>query len=43
MLLAGDIGGTNARLGFCELEGERGQPVVIKTYASREYESLQLI
>ena len=40
MILAGDIGGTNARLGFFDLEGERVRPVVIKTYPSKEHDSL---
>lgn len=40
MILAGDIGGTNARLGFFELEHQRISPVVIKTYPSKEYDSL---
>jgi glucokinase len=40
MILAGDIGGTNARLGVFELEGKRIRPVVIKSYSSKEYDSL---
>ena len=40
MILAGDIGGTNARLGFFDLKGERVRPMVIKTYPSKEHDSL---
>ena len=40
MILAGDIGGTNTRLGLFEDEGERIRPVVIKTYPSKEHDSL---
>lgn len=40
MILAGDIGGTNARLGIFELLRGRIQPVVTKTYRSKEHESL---
>ena len=40
MILAGDIGGTNARLGFFELVGDRIMPAVTKTYPSKEYDSL---
>lgn len=40
-ILAGDIGGTNTRLGFFEWKSNRVQPVVIQTYPSKEYESLE--
>jgi glucokinase len=43
MFLAGDIGGTNTRLGFFELERERVKPVVVKTYPSKEHPSLDEI
>lgn len=40
MILAGDIGGTWARLAFFELHGEHLVMVVEKTYPSRDYDSL---
>src|SRR5450432_2236838 len=40
MILAGDIGGTNARLAAFETEGNRLQCVVEKIYASREHNGL---
>ena len=40
MILAGDIGGTNARLAAFETEGNRLQCVVEKVYASREHSGL---
>ncbi len=43
MILAGDIGGTNARLGFYDLKGDQISPVVIKTYPSKEHDSLDNI
>ncbi len=43
MILAGDIGGTNTRLGFFELEGDRLKAAAMDVYPSREYESLDEI
>jgi len=40
MILAGDIGGTNARLAAFETEGNRLQCVVEKVYPSREHSGL---
>lgn len=40
MILAGDIGGTNTRLGLFDLEDNRIKPVIVKTYPSKEYNSL---
>jgi glucokinase len=40
MLLAGDIGGTKARLAFFEAEGERLEPVAEATYPSHTYPGL---
>ncbi len=40
MILAGDIGGTNARLAAFETDGNRLQCVVEKIYASREHNGL---
>jgi len=40
MILAGDIGGTNARLAAFETEGNRLQCVVEKIYASKEHNGL---
>jgi len=40
MILAGDIGGTNARLAAFETEGNRLRCVVEKIYASREHNGL---
>jgi len=42
-ILAGDIGGTNTRLGIFEWEGNRVIPVVIQTYPSKEHDSLHEI
>lgn len=42
-ILAGDIGGTNTRLGIFEWEGNRVKPVVIQTYPSKEHDSLHEI
>lgn len=36
MILAGNIGGTNTRLGLFELNEDRITPVVVKTYPSRD-------
>lgn len=43
MILAGDIGGTNTRLGFFSLEQDRLVLEAVTTYPSREYESLETI
>jgi glucokinase len=40
MILAGDIGGTNTRLGIFECTGERIKPVIVNTYHSKEFLSL---
>jgi glucokinase len=40
MILAGDIGGTNTRLAWCEIEGERIATRRIEVYPSRRYDSL---
>lgn len=40
MILAGDIGGTNTRLGLFDLEDDRINPVVIQTFPSKEHNSL---
>jgi glucokinase len=40
MILAGDIGGTNTRLGLFTREGERMASVRTRTYPSREHERL---
>ena len=40
MILAGDIGATNARLAAFETEGNRLQCVVEKIYSSREHQGL---
>ena len=40
MILAGDIGGTNARLGLFELEESRLRLAAAETYPSREHASL---
>ena len=40
MILAGDIGGTNSRLAVFEVLENRLKPRTIKTYPSKEYESL---
>ena len=43
MILAGDIGGTNTRLGLFEQRGERIAAVITRTYPSREYDGLAKI
>lgn len=43
MILAGDVGGTKARLGFFTLEGQRLKSVCEKDYPSREHASLDEI
>jgi glucokinase len=43
MILAGDIGGTNARLACFARQGKRLQPVVEETFASREFPNLETI
>jgi len=40
MILSGDIGGTNTRLGLFRLTGERLQPFVQQTYPSPRYSGL---
>jgi glucokinase len=41
MILAGDIGGTHSRLAFFTRQGERLQPVVEETFASRDAANLE--
>ncbi len=43
MILAGDIGGTNTRLGLFERAGARAAPTETRTYSSTEHESLAAI
>lgn len=43
MILAGDIGGTNARLGLFELAGSRLRVIAAKTYPSRQHTGLEEI
>jgi len=43
MILAGDIGGTSARLAVFGVDGGRLQPVVSERYTSREYNDLEAI
>jgi len=43
MILAGDIGGTNARLAFFEPRGEELVPVAEDTFASNEYPDLATV
>ena len=43
MILAGDIGGTNARLGLFDVSGERLRAVATATYPSRQHASLEQI
>jgi glucokinase len=43
MILAGEIGGTRARLAAYETQGSRLNCVVQKTYASHDYESLSAV
>ena len=40
MILAGDIGGTNTRLGLFEADGNKPRPVAIETYPSHQFASL---
>ncbi len=40
-ILAGDIGGTNARLAVFEKDGPIGDPSIFKTYASGEFPTLE--
>jgi glucokinase len=43
MILAGDIGGTNARLGSFEISGERLRVITAETYPSRQHAILEEI
>jgi glucokinase len=43
MILAGDIGGTNTRLGFFTGQGAVLQPVVEETFSSRDYPDLETV
>lgn len=43
MILAGDVGGTNTRLGLFELVRNRPKPVTIQIYPSGNYQSLEQI
>lgn len=43
MILAGDVGGTNTRLGLFQLERNRPKQVTIQIYRSRQYSSLEEI
>lgn len=43
MILAGDIGGTNTRLAFFEVDGEHLKPAVVDVFPSREHASLDEI
>jgi glucokinase len=43
MILAGDIGGTNTRLAFCSVEGDRLDFIAKKNFPSRNYPSLDPI
>jgi glucokinase len=43
MILAGDIGGTNTRLAFFTVEGERLRPLVEETFSSRAYVNLETL
>lgn len=42
-VLAGDVGGTNARLAIFDLSDDAYEPRILQTYSSREYESLEAI
>jgi len=42
-VLAGDIGGTKTRLAVFEVEGVRLETIIERTYASRDYPSLEAI
>src|SRR3981081_81405 len=43
MILAGDIGGTNARLALFEVEGEKPREVIRETFPTRQYKTLEEI
>ena len=43
IVLAGDVGGTNARLAFVELEAGSARMVQRETYPSRDYPGLAAI
>src|SRR5438309_11839207 len=43
MILAGDIGGTNARLGLFAISGARLRVIAAETYPSRQHASLEEI
>ncbi len=43
MILAGDIGGTNARLGFFTIADGRLHSLIERTYPAREYPSLESV
>lgn len=42
-ILAGDVGGTNTRLAFYEVEGGNFREITLKVYPSDEYDSLESI
>jgi glucokinase len=41
MILAGDVGGTNTLLAWCEVSGSRVETAVVEVYASRKYGALE--
>lgn len=41
MLLAGDIGGTKTLLGLFDRQGERPQPLVVREYATLDFDTLE--
>ncbi len=43
LILAGDIGGTNTRLGLCRLERGKNRLLVSRTFASNSYPGLETI
>jgi glucokinase len=43
IVLAGDVGGTNARLAFVELDGSSARMVQRETYPSRDHPGLAAI
>ncbi len=43
MILAGDVGGTNTRLGLFELDQDRPTPVTIQIFPSGQHQSLEQI
>jgi glucokinase len=43
MILAGDVGGTNTRLAFCESQAGRPVPAVIEVFPSKEYAGVEEI